>query len=85
MVELVGADHVGLGLDYVWDIEEVKAYYRARPDLYPPDKGYGTPSQSISPERLPGLVQQMIDHGYPEDAIQKILGLNHLRVARSWL
>lgn len=83
MVQMVGPDHVGLGLDYVWDMEELKAFYKSRPDLYPPEKGYDKPSPAIEPECLPQLVQVMMDHGYCEDAIRKILGENHLRVARS--
>jgi membrane dipeptidase len=77
MVQLVGPDHVGLGLDYVFDVEELKAFYKSRPDMYPSAK----PSPTIEPERLPHLVQAMLDHEYPEEAIVKILGGNHLRVA----
>jgi membrane dipeptidase len=81
MVQLVGPDHVGLALDYVFDVDELKAFYRQRPDLYPPDRGYIKPSPTIEPERLPSLVRIMLDHHYPLDAIKKILGENHLRVA----
>ena len=84
MVQLVGPEHVGVALDYVWDIEEVKAYYRQRPDLFPPDKGWAQPSTNIPPERLPELVREMIDHGYPQTAIKLILGENHLRIAEGW-
>ncbi len=84
MVQLVGPEHVGLGLDYVWDLEEVKAFYRQRPDLFPAQQGYVRPSSNIEPERLPGLVQAMLEHGYPHSAIRMILGENHLRIAESW-
>ena len=81
MVQLVGADHVGLGLDYVFDLEELKAFYRSRPDLFPPEKGYVTPTPMVEPERLRSIVQMMLAHGYPIEDISKILGGNHLRVA----
>src|SRR6185437_7529189 len=42
MVQLVGPDHVGLGLDYVYDTAELDVFFAARPDLYPPEQGYGT-------------------------------------------
>jgi membrane dipeptidase len=84
VVQLVGADHVGLALDYVWDLEEAKTFFRQRPDLFPPGKGYSAPSRYIEPERLPAIVAMMVDHGYPDDAVMKILGENHLRIARAW-
>jgi membrane dipeptidase len=83
MVELVGPDHVGIGFDYVFDIDELVAYYKARPDLFPASRGYPTPAPMVEPERLPSIVQMMLDKGYPEDAIGKILGGNHLRVAQT--
>lgn len=81
MVQLVGPDHVGVALDYVFDVEQLKAHFKSRPDLFPPKKGYLAPSPTIEPERLPLLVQAMVDRGYPAEAIKKIVGGNHLRVA----
>ena len=81
MVQLVGPDHVGVALDYVFDVEELKAHFKNRPDLFPPERGYLAPSPTIEPERIPFLVQAMLDHQYPPEAIAKILGGNHLRVA----
>ncbi|HET9446768.1 MAG TPA: membrane dipeptidase [Steroidobacteraceae bacterium] len=81
MVQLVGPRHVGLGLDYVFDTEELLAFYRARPDLFPPENGYSKPTPMVEPERLPDLVATMLAHGYDAQAIRGILGENHLRVA----
>jgi membrane dipeptidase len=83
IVQLVGAEHAGLGLDFVFDTDELLAFYKARPDLYPPDKGYSKPTPMVEPERLTELVQMMIDHGYPDDAVRAILGGNLQRVARA--
>lgn len=83
MVQLVGPDHVGIGFDYVFDVDELVAHYKARPDLFPPSRGYPTPAPMVEPERLPSLVQLMLERGYPTDAIGKILGGNHVRVARA--
>lgn len=84
VVQLVGPDHAGIALDYVWDLEEVAAFFKQRPDIFPPEKGYDKPSRYIEPERVPAVVAMMIDHGYPDDAIENILGQNHLRIARAW-
>lgn len=83
-VSVVGPDHVGLGLDFVWDKAEAEAFYRSRPDLFPPSEGFQKASSSIEPERLPALISMMIDHGYRPDVIHGILGGNHLRVASHW-
>jgi len=81
MVELVGADHVGLALDYVYDLEEMNAWLSDRPDLFPPEKGYGSNFTLVAPEGIPALIDLMVGHGYPQEAIIKIIGGNHLRVA----
>ncbi|MGN6317841.1 dipeptidase [Trinickia sp.] len=83
MVQLVGPDHVGLALDYVFDQSQLMHHFRSRPDLFPPELGYTKPTPMVEPERLPAIVRMMIDHGYPDDGIEKILGANHLRVARA--
>jgi membrane dipeptidase len=84
-VELIGADHVGLGLDYVFDQAEVDEYIRTRPDLYPPEKGYGHRAAMIEPERFPAIAQALLSRGYSETDVQGILGHNNLRVAgRVW-
>ena len=84
-VQLVGPEHVGLGLDYVFDVEEAVAYYRDHPERFPSSAGYSAEDQvaMIEPERLPDLVQTMIDHRYPEEAIRQIIGGNHLRIAET--
>lgn len=80
-VQLVGPDHVGLGLDYVFDVQDMEDYIAARPDLYPPDRGYDEVFRFVEPERLPAIVQMMLDRGYSREAVSKIVGGNHLRVA----
>jgi membrane dipeptidase len=83
MVQLVGPQHVGIGFDYVFDTEQLVHHYKSRPDLFPPSRGYPTPAPMVEPERLPSLVQLMLDKGYPADAVALIIGGNHLRVARA--
>jgi len=38
VADLVGPEHVGLALDYVFDQQEVIGAVKAHPELYPPDK-----------------------------------------------
>ena len=82
VAELVGPEHVGLGLDYVFDQDELNVIKRARPDLYPPSKGYLTDTRMVEPERIPEIADGLLARGYSESEAQGILGHNHLRVAR---
>jgi membrane dipeptidase len=85
-VELIGAEHVGLGLDYVFDQAELDEYVRSRPDIYPPEKGYGAGIAMIEPERFPVIAEALLRKGYSETDVQGIMGHNNLRVAkRVWL
>ena len=83
VADLIGPEHVGLGLDYVFDQEELNAFKRSRPDLYPPIHGYRTDTRMVEPERIPEIAEGLLLRGYSESETQGILGHNHLRVARA--
>jgi len=76
-VELIGAERVGLGLDYVHDNEgSIKALDKASL-AWPAHKGkFAAKHNYASHEQVIELVQMMLDHGYPDDAIVGILGEN---------
>ena len=79
-VQLVGPDHVGLALDYVFDMQELQDYFHAHPQAFPPEEGYGDNFQFVPPEQISPLIDLMCDRGYPREAILKIVGGNHIRV-----
>jgi membrane dipeptidase len=79
-VQLVGPDHVGLALDYVFDMQELLDYFAAHPAAFPPEKGYVEDFQFTPPEQIPPLIELMRERGYTREAILKIIGGNHLRV-----
>lgn len=81
VVQLVGPDHVGLALDYVFDMRELQDYFAAHPESFPPEAGYGEHFQFVPPEQIPPLIALLLERGYPREAILKIIGGNHLRVA----
>lgn len=81
-VELVGAEHIGLGLDYVFDAAELDGFIQANPGLYPPQKGYKSGMSMIEPEALPLIAEQLLMRGYNEPQVRGILGENNLRVAK---
>jgi membrane dipeptidase len=81
MANLVGAQHVALGLDYVRDVDRVWAWVGANPQMWPSDGIPTRPSQFMQPEQILELTALMLRHGYGEDDVRGILGENFLRVA----
>ena len=80
---LIGPEHVGLGLDYVFDLAELEEYLVSRPDIFPPGKGYSaTDFPLVEPERIPLIAEGLIRMGYSDVDVQGILGHNNLRVSR---
>jgi len=80
VVQLVGAEHVGIGLDYAFDDEEAQSFVRAHPETWPPDK-YPNGLLMMEPERLPAIADLLLSRGYAERDVRNIMGGNHLRIA----
>jgi membrane dipeptidase len=81
--QLIGPDHVGIGLDYVFDLSEIDEYLK-KPgvkiltelrDL----KAY----TQVEPERFPEIAEGLLHFGYSEAEVQGILGHNNLRIAQA--
>lgn len=83
IAELVGTEHIGLGLDLVFDADALNAWIRTRPDEWP---GADAPDWEgfhyAVPEQVPALTELMLNRGYSETQIRGILGENWLRVCR---
>ena len=73
-IDLVGDQHVGLGLDYVYDQE-----FDSR-SVWSPHYS-GRPISVFEPEKLPILTEVMLKRGYSEKTVRGILGENWIRVA----
>lgn len=84
LVQLVGPDHVGIGLDVVFDAVALSDWARGRPHEWPVAADPNWPGfRYAMPEQLLELTQLMLDHGYGEEAVLKILGGNYLRICRA--
>jgi len=82
-VQLVGVQHIGLGLDYVYDVETLQYYTSTKAEKWPTSGGYNRPDvEFFPPEGLPKLTDGLIKCGYVEADIRCILGENFLRVAQ---
>ena len=82
VAQLVGPRHVGLGLDYVFDMQELDDYVAGNPKMFPPEDGYGAGVNFVQPEQVPEIAQSLLKLGYPAPDVRAILGENHLRIAR---
>ncbi len=82
LAELVGPEHVGLGLDYADSDVDLAEGLSARPDYWPPGQLYDTPNIKVaSPAQIPGICEQLLARGFAESEVRGILGGNFLRVA----
>jgi len=80
VMNLVGPEHVGIGLDYVIDKQELIAYIEGFPEIFPPDKIKDYLSL-VEPEQFPEFTELLYKKGYSAQIISGILGGNFLRVA----
>ena len=90
LAERVGTRHIGIGLDYVYDLELDELPEGADPAYwFPPafgyDEGFYKSLDFVSPEAAGGLSTRLAGRGYDGGDIAAIMGGNFLRVAeRCW-
>ncbi|MDJ0921678.1 MAG: membrane dipeptidase [Henriciella sp.] len=83
MAELVGTDHIGLGLDYVYDMDDLNQQLATAETVWPAGFGYGPGIKFVPPEQLSDLVETLLQRGYGERDLANILGGNFLRLAET--
>lgn len=78
--DLLGPQHVALGIDNVYYLEQHYRNIANNPDTWP--KGYPPPPwHYFAPEQVPALTEAMLAHGFSDDETRGILGENFLRLA----
>lgn len=83
-VETIGPRHVGLGFDYIYDLQHLMGVLRGMPEVWPAYRGEELVLHNYAgPEQMVELVQMMLDHGYEKEHIEMILGGNWERVYAS--
>lgn len=84
VARLAGIDHVGIGLDFVFDQDELVAYLRSNPQMFGRDAE--TLNQYacgfVAPEQLPEIAECLRGMGHGTADIARIFGGNLLRIAR---
>lgn len=83
VAQLVGAQHVALGLDYVFDSQEMDDYLAKMAHTFPPELGYQKGVRMVAPEQLESIVHVLQKLGYSDTDLRAVLGGNLMRLARS--
>jgi len=83
VVRLAGIDHAAIGLDYVYDNDELLEYMRSRPEMFGDDAAQLAKYSCdfAAPEQVPEIAQCLRVMGYAESDVARVMGLNLLRVA----
>jgi membrane dipeptidase len=81
VIDLVGAEHVGLGLDYVFDRAELDEYVRNNPSIFPPTANMTGGMPMIEPEAMSAIAEGLAKDNLTDAQIRGILGENWLRIA----
>lgn len=83
VVQLVGPQHVALGIDYPFDQDELADYYAKAIHTLPPGLGYDGKMCFVEPEQLEEIVEILMSWGYQDPDLEALLGGNLMRLARS--
>lgn len=81
VAELVGIEHVGIGLDFIHDRGEIDDLIAANPDKFPSHLGYGDGMNMMSPSDLPALAAELGALGLADADLAAVFGGNWLRLA----
>jgi membrane dipeptidase len=81
--QLIGSEHVALGLDYMFKGSGVEEPGRKSRELWPAEWGYRAGMEFLGPESIPEIAEGLTGLGYSPAAISGILGENLMRVAEA--
>lgn len=81
VASLVGVEHVGIGLDFIHDRQEVDDLVAAHPEQFPAHLGYAAGLQMLPPGQLPALADELGRHGMTHADLAAVFGGNWLRLA----
>lgn len=81
MVELVGSEHVGIALDYVFDKQEVFDFIKHAKASFGEEMATQFSARFAPPSCLISVAVQLANRGYAREDMANIFGRNWLRVA----
>jgi membrane dipeptidase len=80
MADLIGPAHVGIALDYAFEVGGVEIALAEHPDYWPPNEYPGSSVGFVPPGQLKEITATMLERGFSEAEVRGILGENFLRV-----
>ena len=83
VAQLVGPQHVALGLDYVFDTQEMDDYLSKMSHSFPAELGYEKGVRMVAPEQIEAIVTTLQTWGYSDVDLRAVLGGNLMRLART--
>ena len=81
VVQMVGPQHVGLGLDFVFDLKELDDYVATMKGTFGGQATSTFTHRFAPPESFIPVTARLLKLGYPRQAIRNIVGGNWYRVA----
>lgn len=81
LLDLVGDQAVGFGLDYVFDLDEIDAEKSDMAATFPEGWGYEDPVWCFDIDQWPSITDRLVKQGLSENTLKHVLGGNWLRVA----
>lgn len=81
VADLVGVEYIGISLDFMFDDDEIKEYFRQNRDMFPAAV-YGDKLEMIQPESYPEITRELLAIGFNEAEVAKIMGENWFRIAK---
>jgi membrane dipeptidase len=83
VIDVVGPEHVGLGLDYVFDVSELEEAVKRNPALFAAGTQTTTADRAtVAPEAITEIAEGLARDRLTDAQIRGVLGENWLRIAR---
>ena len=80
LADVVGIEHIGIGLDYVYDQDELAEILKQQTVLFGGAENAPTAFEFIAPEQAAAIERGLRIRDFSDDDIEKIFGANLLRV-----
>jgi membrane dipeptidase len=81
MVERIGPEHVGVGMDSVFRVSSLNHLLKDTRSYWPARQYPESGTDFVPPDAFPSLTQALLDRGYGESDIRAIMGQNFYRIA----
>ena len=78
----MGAEHLGLGSDFLFDPMEIHDFIPAYSDWFPGLSADAPPPPFLGPEAYADLAGELLTRGWKEEEVKGLLSGNLLRVAK---